>query len=95
LKLVPSGTTVCLEPTARGGGEVAVAYSPNGAQANVAASLPTDPHASVDWPQLSESAAELNGRLEPGPAPAWFTLVFRQLPLAAETIPGEDKVSDL
>jgi light-regulated signal transduction histidine kinase (bacteriophytochrome) len=77
LKLVPPGTTVCLEPTDRGNSEVAVAFSPNGGEAKATPPVPADLHASADWPGLGESAGELNGTLEPGPAPAWFTVVFR------------------
>jgi signal transduction histidine kinase len=77
LKVVPSGSTLCLEPSDRGNATVAVSFSPNGAEHKGVAQQPPDPAASADWPSLMESAADLNGTLEPGPSPAWCTITFR------------------
>lgn len=77
LKVLPSGTTVCLEPSDRGNGSVAIAFSPNGDDTKSAATTPADLSTSPDWANLGESAAMLNAALELGPVPAWFTLAFR------------------
>lgn len=77
LKVLPSGTTVCMEPSDRGNAGVALAYSPNGDDSQRMIQLPAEVMTSPDWISLSESATELNGTLEQGPAPAWLTLVFR------------------
>jgi C4-dicarboxylate-specific signal transduction histidine kinase len=77
LQVVPSGSTMSLEPSDRGAGTVAVVFSSNGEERQRTAQQQLDPTACADWPSLSESCAELNGTLEAGPAPAWCTMIFR------------------
>ncbi len=77
LKIVPSGIAMSLEPSDRGNGTVAVVFSSNGEESKGTVSQPLDPAASEDWPGLRESVAGLNGTVEPGPSPAWLTLIFR------------------
>jgi len=77
LKMVPSGSAMSLEPVDRAHGTVAVVFGSNGEERQGTAPHSLDPVASADWPGLAESVAELNGTLEPGPPPAWVSLIFR------------------
>ncbi len=77
LKVVPSGSTMALEPADRGNGMIAVVFSGNGENSKGTVPQPLDPASSVDWPDVQGFAAELNGTLEPGPSPAWLSLIFR------------------
>lgn len=73
VNIAGTGVTITLRPFQQKEGEATVELSSTGnnetAMDNTLAALP-------EWVELQESAFSLNGRIEPGNPPVWFSVTF-------------------